>query len=86
MTYGRLTGVCWLKLERAGNTVSGFISTDGTKWTKAGQVTVAMRQQLYAGLFGSSGLKNVTTRIVFDHVRAGASAQTSSSVTGFQGQ
>ena len=68
MTYGRLTGACWLKLERSGNNVIGSISADGANWTQVASAAVSMPRRLSAGLFASSGLEHVTTRIVFDHV------------------
>ena len=45
----------WVKLERAGNVVTAYKSTDGTKWTSAGSTTVTMAAGCYIGLAVSSG-------------------------------
>jgi hypothetical protein len=68
VSYGRLIGSCWLKLERLGDSISGSVSADGINWMKVGSVAVSMPQLLSSGLYASSGMENVTTRIVFDHV------------------
>ncbi|HEV2435852.1 MAG TPA: alginate lyase family protein [Verrucomicrobiae bacterium] len=66
--FGRLTGYCWLKLERSGDTFTGFVSPDGQTWTRVGATTDSLRRKLFAGLAMCSGLKQVTTIVRFDHV------------------
>lgn len=68
-SYGRLTGFCWLRLKCAENTVTAFISPDGERWTQAGQCRVNLGTGLLGGLAVSSGLKNGTTTVCFDHVK-----------------
>lgn len=72
VTHGRLTGACWLKLVRSGNTVTGFISQDGANWTEVANASVMLPRQLSARLYASSGMTDVTTRITFDHVSISA--------------
>ncbi len=68
VTHGRLTGFCWLKLERFGNTFSGSSSLDGKTWTPAGSATVALGKRVFAGLTVCSRLAGITTTVMFDHV------------------
>jgi hypothetical protein len=68
VTFGRLTGQCWLKLERSGNTFRGFISADGETWTGVGAATNSLSSKLSAGLAVSSRLPTVPTVVVFDRV------------------
>jgi RHS repeat-associated protein len=53
----------WLELVRAGNTFTGFASSDGVNWTQIGaSVTVPMAQTVYIGLAvsGSGTLEPAT--------------------------
>jgi len=59
----------WVKLQRRGNTISAFQSSDGTNWSLVGQDTFAMPATIYAGLAVSS---HDTTRVAtatFDGIR-----------------
>ncbi len=40
----------WLKLTRAGTTVAGFVSSDGTTWTQVGTTTLSIPALAYIGL------------------------------------
>ena len=40
----------WLKLERIGSRIAGFLSPDGKVWTKAGEGRVPMKAAVLAGL------------------------------------
>jgi ABC-type transport system involved in multi-copper enzyme maturation permease subunit len=45
----------WLRLTRAGDTVTGYDSANGTRWTKVGTVTLAgLPATVQAGLFATS--------------------------------
>ncbi|HET7014049.1 MAG TPA: ABC transporter permease subunit [Streptosporangiaceae bacterium] len=45
----------WLRLVRAGNSITGYDSADGTHWTKVGAVTLAgLRSVVQVGLFATS--------------------------------
>lgn len=69
VSYGRLTGYCWLRLRRHGHTFTGYFSTDGKSWTNVGSVMVALKKRIYAGLAVRSGLQKITTTVKFDQVR-----------------
>jgi hypothetical protein len=68
VTNGRLTGGCWLKLERSGNTFTGSISSDGQTWTQVGAATNSLQNGLLAGVSVCSRLTKVTTLVLFDNV------------------
>jgi hypothetical protein len=74
VTFGRLTGGCWLKLERSGNTFTGSISADGKTWTQVGAATVVLKHKLLAGLPVCSRLSGITTTAMFDNVTVTDSA------------
>jgi RHS repeat-associated protein len=59
----------WVKLSRAGNVFSAFVSSDGSTWTQVGtSETITMAQTIFVGLGVSS--QNTATQItaVFDNV------------------
>jgi hypothetical protein len=68
VTNGRLTGYYWLKLERTGNIFTGYISDDGTKWTKTGDIILKLRKPTFAGIVVCSGLESVTTTVQVDNI------------------
>jgi ABC-type transport system involved in multi-copper enzyme maturation permease subunit len=54
---GRVSAVTprWLRLTRAGETITGYASADGAAWTKVGATTLAgMPRAVQAGLFAAS--------------------------------
>lgn len=72
VSYGRLTGCCWLRLERSGDRFAASVSPDGQTWTEVGQRSIKLDDDLYAGLAVCSGLKTATTSVKFDHVDVSA--------------
>jgi len=58
----------WVKLTRAGDTFTGWISPDGATWTQVGTSTFTMAGTLYVGLPACSCLTTVTTTATFDNV------------------
>jgi ABC-type transport system involved in multi-copper enzyme maturation permease subunit len=52
----------WLRLTRAGDTITGFASGDGTHWTQVGIATLpGLPATVQAGMFATSPPYNVTT-------------------------
>jgi len=90
VTYGRLTGYYWLRLERRGNTCRGFVSYDGVEWKDAGSVEVVLGKECWLGMAVGSGMQHSTV-VRFDHVegrslagsgdRVGAAPSTSAGAT-----
>lgn len=68
ITNGRLTGFCWLKLQRLGDKFTGSISLDGKTWIIVGVANVPLKRTLYVGLCACSGIATVTTTVNFDNV------------------
>jgi hypothetical protein len=66
--HGRLTGHCWLRLQRKGNEFTGYYSVDGESWIKTGSTVSPLKKQLYVGLPVSSGVTAITTTVVYDHI------------------
>lgn len=67
VTFGRLTGYCWLRLQRKGNKFFGYSSYDGKTWTEAGSVSVPIAAKALVGFSVASGMPNATT-VFFDNV------------------
>ena len=65
VTYGRLTGICWLRLQKKEDTVKGYISMDGKTWEPAGTTTFKGNKCL-AGIAVASGIAGQTTTLMFD--------------------
>ena len=67
VTYGRLTGAYWIRLQRKGNTFSAFGSYNGAAWTSIGNTTVALKKSLLMGIPVCSGMPN-SSIVYFDNV------------------
>jgi hypothetical protein len=67
----------WLRLDRSGDTIIGYASTDGTKWTKVGTARVSgLGSTVQVGLFvasppavGGGGTAGSVSTAVFGDVR-----------------
>ena len=58
----------WLKLTRAGNVFSGYVSADGTNWITGGSVTNVLNKNLSIGLALTSHNNAILNSTLFDHV------------------
>ena len=61
----------WVKLTRAGSTISAYISGDGATWTLVGSDTISMPSTMYVGLAVTSHVDGTLATATFDHVTAG---------------
>jgi hypothetical protein len=68
VTFGRLTGFCWLKLERSRDTFAAWSSLDGKAWTQTGSATVLLPRSIFVGLVVCSGTECIRTRVIFDNL------------------
>ena len=68
VTFSRLTGYYWLRLQRKGEELSGYSSIDGKSWVKIGSIAFPIRKQVLLGLAVASGLETVSTTVYFDEV------------------
>jgi regulation of enolase protein 1 (concanavalin A-like superfamily) len=64
----------WVRLTRAGNSFTGYISADGAAWTSVGTYTVPMVSQLQIGLAVTSHANGAVSTAVFDNVSITSSA------------
>lgn len=67
---GSFTYPIWLKLTRNGSTLTGYKSSNGTKWTQAGTTTISMSDPVLIGLAVTSHNNGVLGTAVFDNVQA----------------
>jgi len=57
----------WLKLTRAGSTITGFVSTNGTTWTQVGTTAVDLPATIYVGLAVTSHTTGSAATATFDN-------------------
>lgn len=62
------TAGSWLKLVRHGATFSGYVSSDGARWTLVGTETLNMGASVYAGLAATSHNTSALNRATFDNI------------------
>jgi len=68
-TFTNLPLPYWVQVVRSSNTVTGFVSSNGTAWVQSASVTLTnLTTNALAGLVTSSGLSNVLDEAVFDGV------------------
>ena len=58
----------WLRLDRSGNTFTGYQSVDGVTWTYVGSDTIAMASDVLIGLGGSSLNATATSKSTYSNV------------------
>jgi hypothetical protein len=58
----------WIKLVRAGNTISGYESADGVAWTLVASDTFAMTPSVLVGIAVSSHVAGTNATAVFDNL------------------
>jgi predicted small secreted protein len=65
----------WLRIVRADNTFTGYVSPDGVTWTLITRYTIGMASQAYVGLAVASHADGVLSTAVFDNVTVAAVTQ-----------
>ncbi|MFN2384739.1 MAG: cellulose 1,4-beta-cellobiosidase, partial [Thermoanaerobaculia bacterium] len=58
----------WVRLVRAGNTLTGFQSPDGTAWTEVSSATIPMAAEVFIGLAVTSHKNTTLCTAVLDSV------------------
>ena len=59
----------WVELVRSGSTFTGYVSTNGTSWTKVGSsTTLTMNTSVYIGLCVSSHNTGLISEATFDEI------------------
>jgi regulation of enolase protein 1 (concanavalin A-like superfamily) len=62
------TAPAWVRLVRAGNTLTASTSLDGTNWTTVGSDTIAMTETVYVGLALTNHDDGALATATFDNV------------------
>lgn len=68
VTFGRLTGYYWLKLERKGRQLVAYASDNGSSWVEIGRTGQPFDDQALIGIAVSSGMPN-STRVIIDNIK-----------------
>ena len=63
-----MTAPYWVKLTRAGTTITAYQSADGVAWSLVGTATVALPTQVLVGLAVSSHSTTTRATATFDQV------------------
>jgi regulation of enolase protein 1 (concanavalin A-like superfamily) len=67
-TVTRRKAPYWVRLSRTGTTLTGFISPDGSKWTRVAAASVSLPANVLAGLAVCSGSSGATNTVIFANV------------------
>ncbi|HEY5296879.1 MAG TPA: PQQ-dependent sugar dehydrogenase [Verrucomicrobiae bacterium] len=59
----------WIKLVRAGDTFTGYVSADGENWHRVDSIKIPMKKILYVGLAVSAHNNTALNSALFDHVK-----------------
>lgn len=62
----------WLKLQRTGNVIKGYVSNNGLNWGDIGNVTVSMNSTVYVGLAVTSHNTSQLSTATFEYVTVNA--------------
>jgi hypothetical protein len=65
---GSGTAPRWVKLQRTGNTISAYMSLDGTSWSTVGEDHIQLGTTMYVGLALTSHRDGALASASFDHV------------------
>ncbi|MEK5436930.1 MULTISPECIES: PQQ-dependent sugar dehydrogenase [Paenibacillus] len=66
------TSPAWVKLERKGNVIKGYVSNNGLNWGDLGNLTLNMNASLYVGLAVTSHNVSSLSTATFDKVKVNA--------------
>lgn len=69
-TVGTGAAPVWLRLERLGQTITAYRSTDGATWTTIGSQTLTLPTSFYVGLAVTSHNSNAAATATFTNVSA----------------
>jgi regulation of enolase protein 1 (concanavalin A-like superfamily) len=58
----------WVRLDRSGDSFTGFESADGVNWTVVTTTNIPMAQNVFVGLAATSHTTSAQTTATIDHV------------------
>ncbi len=70
----------WVRLDRVGNDITAYFSSDGVVWNFLYTETIAMTDTVYAGLANCSHILSTINDAIFDHIVINGEALTTASV------
>lgn len=68
----------WVKLERIGNTITSYFSTDGLNWNLLNAATIVMNDSVYVGLANCSHIDSTINDAIFENIKINGVALSSS--------
>jgi hypothetical protein len=74
---GSGTAPRWVKLRRAGTSVSAYVSADGVSWVLVGTETIDLGAMMYAGLALTSHRDGAVASASVDNVSVSADGEAS---------
>jgi regulation of enolase protein 1 (concanavalin A-like superfamily) len=70
LATGGAAGVpCWVRLVRAGTTITAYQGADGVTWSRVANAKLLMSSQVTVGLAVSSSSGNSLLKTSFDNIR-----------------
>lgn len=75
-TGGSGSAPYWVRLNRSGDTLTAYVSSNGTSWTQLNSLTISMNTNVYAGLAVTSHNNSQLTTSVVDNVTVTGSSGT----------
>jgi len=69
VTFGRMTGSLWLKINKARNHFASSYSVDGRRWIPLGKADFSSRTHTLAGVLAASGSKLIDTQVTIDKLK-----------------
>lgn len=64
----------WVRVDRAGSTIAGYYSADGSTWTPLGSATIPMAANVWIGMGVTSHSTDVVTTAAIDNVSVNGGA------------
>jgi regulation of enolase protein 1 (concanavalin A-like superfamily) len=58
----------WVRLQKRGSSISGYVSADGVNWIKTGNAKIVIGAKVTAGFFVASQSRNLISQATFDNV------------------
>ena len=71
-----LAAPTWVKLQRAGNQLTGSVSADGVTWTQVGSIAISMASSVLVGLSANSNSTTLLNKSTFTNVSVSNNAPT----------
>ena len=71
---------CWLRIARSGDTLTGYLSADGSTWVEQGIITIPMANPVYLGMVVTAHNNAALSTATFDNVQVVTPQKTAPSI------